>query len=120
MLYQGGLMSERGIEQSMEAILQVPDAVLVLMGFGSTRRGSAVWPATPRYVGRVRSSARPPPADLLDWTASADVMVMAIQPTTLNHRFTTPNKLFEAIAAGVRSSPPTCPGWPSRPRDRLR
>ena len=28
-------------------------------------------------------------------------MVMAIQPTSLNHRFTTPNKLWEAIAAGV-------------------
>ena len=28
-------MSDRGIEQGMEAILAVPDAVLVLMGFGS-------------------------------------------------------------------------------------
>ncbi len=28
-------------------------------------------------------------------------MLMAIQPTTLNHRYTTPNKLWEAIAAGV-------------------
>src|SRR4029077_2502497 len=27
--------------------------------------------------------------------------LMAIQPTTLNHRYTTPNKLWEAIAAGV-------------------
>jgi glycosyltransferase involved in cell wall biosynthesis len=26
---------------------------------------------------------------------------MAIQPTTLNHRYTTPQKLFEALAAGV-------------------
>ena len=26
---------------------------------------------------------------------------MPIQPTTLNHRLTTPNKLFEAITAGV-------------------
>ena len=42
-----------------------------------------------------------PPSALLDWTASSDVMLMAIQPTTLNHRFTTPNKLWEAIAAGV-------------------
>ena len=33
-LYQGQLMSERGIEQTMEAILEVPDAVLVLLGFG--------------------------------------------------------------------------------------
>jgi glycosyltransferase involved in cell wall biosynthesis len=42
-----------------------------------------------------------PPSELLRWTASADVMLMAIQPTTLNHRHTTPQKLFEALAAGV-------------------
>ena len=34
-------------------------------------------------------------------TASADVSVMAIQGTTENHRYTTPQKLFESIAAGV-------------------
>ena len=45
-----------------------------------------------------------PPTELLDWVASADVVAMPIQPTTLNHRLTTPNKLFEAMAAGVRSS----------------
>ena len=33
-LYQGILTIERGIEQSMDAILEVPSAVLVLMGFG--------------------------------------------------------------------------------------
>jgi glycosyltransferase involved in cell wall biosynthesis len=42
-----------------------------------------------------------PPEALLAWTASADVMVMAIQPNTTNHRFTTPQKLWEAIASGV-------------------
>ena len=41
------------------------------------------------------------PDALLPWTASADILVMAIQPTTLNHRLTTPQKLFEALAAGV-------------------
>jgi glycosyltransferase involved in cell wall biosynthesis len=29
------------------------------------------------------------------------VMLMAIQPTTLNHRHTTPQKLWEAIATGI-------------------
>jgi glycosyltransferase involved in cell wall biosynthesis len=38
---------------------------------------------------------------LLDWIACADVVAMPIQPSTLNHRLTTPNKLFEAMAAGV-------------------
>jgi glycosyltransferase involved in cell wall biosynthesis len=38
---------------------------------------------------------------LLDWVGSADVVAMPIQPSTLNHRLTTPNKLFEAMTAGV-------------------
>jgi glycosyltransferase involved in cell wall biosynthesis len=42
-----------------------------------------------------------PPTELLDWVAAADVVAIPIQPSTLNHRLTTPNKLFEAIAAGV-------------------
>jgi glycosyltransferase involved in cell wall biosynthesis len=100
-LYQGGLMSERGIEQGMEAILQVPGAVLVLMGFGSGSEDIVRLARTGRYAGRVATIDPVPPAVLLDWTASSDVMLMAIQPTTLNHRYTTPNKLWEAIAAGV-------------------
>jgi glycosyltransferase involved in cell wall biosynthesis len=33
--------------------------------------------------------------------ASADVGVMPIQASTLNHRLSTPNKLFECLAAGT-------------------
>jgi glycosyltransferase involved in cell wall biosynthesis len=99
-LYQGRLATERGIEQAIEAIRDVPDAVLVLLGFGRLRGGlESAAQADPH--GRVRLIDAVPPADLLDWTASADVMVMPIQPTTVNHRFTTPNKLWEAIAAGT-------------------
>ena len=57
--------------------------------------------AGPRYADRVTMIDPVPPEELLEWTASADVMLMAIQPTSLNHRFTTPQKLWEAIAAGV-------------------
>ncbi|HSW43544.1 MAG TPA: glycosyltransferase, partial [Patescibacteria group bacterium] len=100
-LYQGGLMTERGIEQGMDAILQVPDAVLVVMGFGSNRALYAARAAEAPYRGRVLLADPVPPQELLEWTASADVMLMTIQPTTLNHRHTTPQKLWEAIAAGV-------------------
>jgi len=100
-LYQGGLMTERGIEQGMEAILEVPDAVFVLMGYGVQRDQILGLAGSARYRDRVRVVDPVPPSELLDWTASSDVMLMAIQPTTLNHRFTTPNKLWEAIAAGV-------------------
>ena len=35
------------------------------------------------------------------WVVDADVGVMPIQASTLNHRLSTPNKLFECLAAGV-------------------
>jgi glycogen synthase len=100
-LYQGGLLSDRGIEQGMDAILAVPDAVFAIMGFGPAQAEIEERAAAPRFRDRVRMLPPVSPDDLLDWTASADVMLMAIQPTSVNHRFTTPQKLWEAIAAGV-------------------
>jgi glycosyltransferase involved in cell wall biosynthesis len=42
--------------------------------------------------------------------ACADVAAMPIQASTLNHRLTTPNKLFEAMAAGVPAVVSELPG----------
>ena len=100
-LYQGGLLSDRGIEQGMEAILGVENAVFVILGVGKPTKEMAELAASDRLQGRVFFLDPVPPDALLDWTASADVMLMAIQPTSINHRFTTPQKLWEAIAAGV-------------------
>jgi glycogen synthase len=100
-LYQGQLIGERGIEQAMDAILAVPGAVLCLLGFGSWEARFRAAAAEPRYRGRVFVLPAVTPDQLLAWTASADVMLMPIQPTTTNHRFTTPQKLWEAMAAGV-------------------
>jgi glycosyltransferase involved in cell wall biosynthesis len=100
-LYQGQLISDRGIEQAMDAILEVPGATLVLLGYGPWLNRLQRRSEEPPYAGRVRLLPAVPPADLVPWTASADVVVMPIQPTSLNHRYTTPQKLFESIAAGV-------------------
>ena len=100
-LYQGGLSPERGIEQLIEAIPSVPDGVLVLMGYGSLRDALERRVADGGLAGVVRFAPPVPPDGLLDWIAAADVVAMPIQASTLNHRLTTPNKLFEAMAAGV-------------------
>lgn len=102
-LYHGGLEPERGIEQLLAAVPSLPaGAHVVLLGYGRLR------PAIEARIGaddavrdRVHLLDAVPPADLADWVASADVAVVAIQPTTLNHRLSTPNKLFEALGAGV-------------------
>jgi glycosyltransferase involved in cell wall biosynthesis len=100
-VYQGGFSRDRGIEQLIAAIPAVPDATLVLLGYGSLQTELERVAADPATGGRVRVMAAVSPTELLDWIASADVVAMPIQPTTLNHRLTTPNKLFEALAAGV-------------------
>src|SRR5438128_690851 len=61
----------------------------------------AGWIAASPAPDRIHVLPAVAPADLHDWVASADVVAMPIQPSTLNHRLTTPNKLFEAMAAGV-------------------
>ncbi len=100
-LYHGGFSPERGIEHLVAAIAGVRDATLVLLGYGALQAQLEAIAADPSTGGRVRILPAVPPRELLDWVASADVAAMPIQPTTLNHRLTTPNKLFEAMAAGV-------------------
>ena len=42
-----------------------------------------------------------PPSDLLRWVSSADVGVIPNPGLTLNDRLSSPNKLFECLAAGT-------------------
>lgn len=116
-LYQGQLITERGIEQAMEAILDVPGAVLVLLGFGPMRTELEALSRRPPWEGRVFVLPAVPPDELLGWTASADISVMPIQPTSLNHRYTTPQKLFESLAAGVPIVASDLPGMADVIRD---
>ncbi len=109
-LYHGGLFPWRGIEQLIEAIPLVPGATLVLMGYGILEPTLKAWEADPATGGKVRVMNAVPPDQLHDWVASADVAAMPIQGDTLNHRLTTPQKLFEAMAAGVPAVVSDLPG----------
>ncbi len=98
-LYHGGFSPDRGIEELIAALPLLPGVHLVLLGYGVLEpllRARAA-----QGDGRLHVLPAVAPDELLDWVASADVVAIPIQPTTLNHRLTTPNKLFEALAAGV-------------------
>jgi glycosyltransferase involved in cell wall biosynthesis len=114
-LYHGGFQQERGLEILAEAMLddRLRSAHLVLLGFGALEAQLRELAAETRFDGRVHVIAAVPPEDLLALVASANVSAMPIQPTTLNHRLSTPNKLFESLAVGTPVVASDMPGMAS-------
>ena len=99
MLYLGGLMAGRGLEQLVDAIALVPEAQLVLLGDG-VEEGRLLERAA---AGGATVLVLPPaPADLVvAYASSAAVGVSPIVPSCLNYRYSLPNKLFQYMAAGI-------------------
>ncbi len=102
-LYHGGFSAHRGLEELAAAILEpgLECVHAVYLGYGSMRAGLDAMARDPRYGGRIHVLNAVPPSELIPWVASADVGVMPIQASTLNHRLSTPNKLFESLAGGL-------------------
>jgi glycosyltransferase involved in cell wall biosynthesis len=102
-LYHGGFSLHRGLEELAAAILQpgLEQVHAVFLGYGNRRDWLDAEAAEPRYGGRMHVLSAVPPERLLEWVVDADVGVMPIQTSTLNHYLSTPNKLFECLSAGV-------------------
>jgi glycosyltransferase involved in cell wall biosynthesis len=100
-LYQGRLGPRRGLDEAAEAVLDVPGAALVFLGFGSGFDRERARDAESRYTGRHFTLPARPPDELLAWVADADVVVIPLPPVSVNQRLVSPNKLWEAVAAGT-------------------
>jgi glycosyltransferase involved in cell wall biosynthesis len=100
-LYWGLLGSRAALRIAEEAVLQVPGAVYVVIGFGRGFEASRALDGEPRFRGRHFTLPARHPDELLRWTASADVALMRFNASSPNDRLTTPNKLWEALAAGT-------------------
>ncbi len=103
-LYLGRLGRERGIEEAAEAVLQLDDAALVMLGFPVTKGWDtklAAQQADPRFAGRYIALPPVHPDAVRTWAASADVSIIAVPANSLNQRLSTPNKFWESLAAGT-------------------
>jgi glycosyltransferase involved in cell wall biosynthesis len=100
-LFWGRLGPYVGLEEAAEAMLQVPETALVVLGFGRGWDRSAARDTEPRFAGRHFTLPAVHPDDLAEWVASADVALCTLPPLSYNQRFTMPNKFLEAMAAGT-------------------
>lgn len=99
-LYQGGLSKGRGIELLLEAFsdLDTDKTVLVCMGYGPLEcliQDKAQQQDTVFFHPAVT------PDVLLNYTSSADYGILFYEDTCLNHRYCSPNKIFEYMMAGL-------------------
>ena len=100
-LYIGQVMRGRGLRQLFEAISLIDDAHLVVAGFGPDYERYQTMAAALPHAERIHFAGSVTPAEIPEWTRGADVSAMPVQPDTLNHRFNTPTKLYDAIGVGV-------------------
>lgn len=106
LLFQGGFAPHRGIEALLNtAELLDSDWSVVFMGWGKLQaeieeRAAAL---NDRSQGRDRIAVVPgaPHSELAHWTAGATLGCIPYEDTGLNHRFCTPNKLWEFPASSV-------------------
>jgi glycosyltransferase involved in cell wall biosynthesis len=100
-LYVGGLMAGRGLEQLVDAMPHVEGGVLVFLGDGVLAASLRQRAAAAGIADRVRVIPPVPSSEVIDVAASADVGVSPIVPSCLNYRYSLPNKLFQYMAAGL-------------------
>lgn len=100
-LYLGLVMPGRGVSQLCQAMALVPDAVLVVAGFGDDYERYRADAAALPHADRIRFVGGVPHGEIMPLVASSDVSAMPVQGDTLNHRLNVPTKLFDAMAAGV-------------------
>lgn len=102
LILQGsGINVQRGGEEAVEAMRELPDCLLLLVG------GGDAWPVLERSVkdfhieDRVRMLPRMPYERMMQYTRCADLGLSLDKDTNLNYRFSLPNKLFDYFRASI-------------------
>ena len=109
-LYQGMLLSGRGIEKTIEAVLTIKDAVFVILGEGPLHTSLANFIKKNKLEKRIFLAGAVPYKQLHEWTCSADVGIALIEPVSKSYELALPNKLFEYIMARI---PTLCSDLPA-------
>jgi glycosyltransferase involved in cell wall biosynthesis len=100
-LYQGGFAPHRGLDTLVLSAHGLDRGRIVLMGWGRLEDELRNLIAREGLGGRVTIVPPVPPAEVVPSATAAAVGVIPYEPVGLNNTYTTPNKLFDYMAAGL-------------------
>jgi len=92
--YVGLLQLERGLLELLEVMERHSAWSLDLAGFGGDETEIA---GQGELIGNVRIEGRIEYERAIEWMAAADALIATYDPQIPNHRYASPNKLFEAM-----------------------
>lgn len=102
--YSGRITTARGIEEGIAALPLIgQDAHLVMLGYGDSAYLGKLYSLAEHHGvrSRVHVVGPLPSNEVAGALADADIALVHVQPIVLSYRYALPNKLFEAIHAGV-------------------
>ncbi len=101
LLYQGGMLTDNGLSEQIEAMAGIEGAALVLLGEGPTKEQLERQVAVSGLADRVFFLPAVPFSQLHALTCSADIGLCLIKSTGKSFHWSLPNKLFEYMMAGL-------------------
>ena len=102
-VYVGGIGINRGVDQLVRALRDLPDFHLALVGPRKAQHEETIR-ALAREFGhddRIHILDPVPYQEVVPYISSADIGVYALQNVCLNHDYAMPNKIFEMTLAGL-------------------
>ena len=101
LLYQGGFAPHRGLPTAVLAAHRLERGTVVLMGWGRLEEELRELVRRERLGERVLITGPVPRERVVAHAAGATIGVIPYEPVGLNNTYTTPNKLFDYMAAGL-------------------
>ena len=110
-MYHGGLMPARGIEQLIEVVAINDRIALVVLGNGPDAYVSSLRKQVEQkqIAERVLFHPAVPHGELWKYVGAADVGMVVLQNVCMNHYYTLPNKYFENVQS---LTPVICSNFP--------